>query len=554
MPLFLKLVVFIFLFNNFAVAAERELYLRRVSFLLTGVSPDNTDLSKLKSLSEKEFEDFLSLKIDDYLNTDFFPEKMRQHVLDSLAMKTTPPSGSDLYLASMFEQNDSSSFLPIQKHHSVLDQFLINLFKKNSSWDFLLTGNTYQINADKNDGLADLDFYQDIFDVSKVYRQFSGTVLIAKTDKEAQSLAGVLTTPRFFARYTSSEKKARAIFKFFLCVANESAPTANSLDQELLLEKTKKILIEKSLNISTNYSSSENSKYAECANCTFDIESLGQAFRYSSRRPYMQKSPGRLKYISAADLKRIDSPFDSIGSMAKLIVQQKDYVGCQVEHFWDWFVGEDIPLSQKKKESLISFFNLHSRQPKSLIKHILLKEYSLYKRRLAIYKNNQIFFGNYFYRSLQNFEFYQILKHQFKLTPEFIFSCRPQRSDLLSLGLQDPGSEARYPHFPNLSYYQLLYNCSHKIAFLSEPAIKINFSQADWVNSDDSMKRVILKNIIHAVLGTNIYPDDVVEKMSNDMFPFIKKILISQNRFFDLTYMINLTTSYVVLTKEYLTI
>jgi hypothetical protein len=54
---------------------------------------------------------------------------------------------------------------------------------------------------------------------------------------------------------------------------------------------------------------------------------------------------------------RMDQRVNGIGELGKLIVQQPEYVSCQVEWFWKQFIGQDVVLYPDRKEKLIEIFN-----------------------------------------------------------------------------------------------------------------------------------------------------------------------------------------------------
>lgn len=565
MIIFIRLFICFIIVSSAAQAGNQELYLRRISFLLNGVPPDIKDLDAVSSLSEEKYKEFLRTKIDAYLESDLFAKKMRIRVIELLKMKVTPQLDSELFTISDFFQDDAATYIS-SNTNSVLDLFLFDLFKNNQSWDKLLTGNTYKINFNKNDGLTDLDFYQDVVDITKIKPVNNEAILKGHSKEEQEALAGVLTTPRFFERYFANKrnenrKRSAAIFSIFLC--------DHMQEEQIFSAQDKKRLIEKSLNILPTIGIHKNAGKTEgertqakkrhgsdpvCMSCHYKLDPLGKVFDLSALRPNLQKVSGRLTYNDKENQELVDMPFSNISTMAHLITRQKKYESCQIKHFWDWFVGDDVELSMTKKNILISYFNKNKRRPKDLIRYLLLENYSLYKNELLLKKAHASTFDNKFSRFIQNFDFYQSLKYQFNLDARFIYECRLQKLDLSSLGLIDPASGARYPPSPNLTYYQLLYKCSSELTRYPRPIVNINYKSSDWATANDKEKKEIILAIIKSILGEHTYSDDKVEKLKEHIFVSIQVVLKQQKMPPNITYVINLAATYIVLSEEYLTI
>ncbi len=60
----------------------------------------------------------------------------------------------------------------------------------------------------------------------------------------------------------------------------------------------------------------------------------------------------------------------SIDGLPDLLIKQPQYVRCQSEKFWNWFVGSDVPLNPKQRTELESVYVVSKSQPLEIIKYL----------------------------------------------------------------------------------------------------------------------------------------------------------------------------------------
>ncbi len=539
MNLFLGLLLFIFYISPQTTrAGAREQYLRRVSILLKGVPPKFEETAAVQDLNETQYKKYLEKMILQYFESDLFNEKMRTRILELLQLKIAPRLSPELYYSKSFYIEGANDFLSTQSNNSVLDQYLIDLIKKDKNWNELLTGNNYNINLLDRSSDVELDFYQDVL------------------GSEAQrALAGVITTPRFFERYLSTKSSknrllAGAIYKIFLC--------DDVFVEHKVIDEDRKNLINVSLNHEADEMQSSlqlkqyknRSESRSCINCHSKVDHLGKAFDESVTRPSSEKIKGSLRYVSAIDGSNIDVRFGSIAEMALAVTRQKEFLTCQVDHFWNWFVGSDA--KNFKKAELARYFEHKNRRPKELIKKILIDQYDLYKKRPLEEQTPEAAFANTYYRSMQNFDFYETLRFQFKLSADFIAQCRLQKTDLSSLGLVGAQTGTRTPLRPTMSYYQILYKCTKLLAQLSNPIVQVKFTQKMWENSTSQERRILTTEVINQIFGPHLFSEERLQNIGDRIFSVVEDLLLKQDQKNNLTRAINTIASYVVLTPEFL--
>ena len=528
-------------------AGEKEMYLRRVSLLLRGVPPKFEELESLHSLNNIQFKKYLSEKISEYSDSDLFNEKMRIRMLELLRLKITPGLSPQLFVSTSFFLEASREFLSSESGASVLDQYLIDLFKFNKNWNMLLTGQSYTINLSNGSAQTELDYYQDVVDIKSTSNP-TKTINIEPVNKpEKQALAGIITTPRFFERYfsTSEDKnrtRAAALFRIFLC--------DNTQVSQKFIEINRQNLIHLALNIQNTEHNPHSKLIKKGETIDSKLDLLGHAFDQSILKPNPEKILGRLSYKTKSGNNIVDIAFENMNQMAQAIVKQKQFLSCQTDHFWNWFVGENV--KNVKKNELMRFFDMHNRQPKELIKKILLDNFDSYRSELSKQKFIRPTFKNSFNRSLQNFDFYESLKFQFNLGADFIFQCKLAKFELSSLGLVDPQTGLHSSDKPTIVYYQLLSKCSQQLLKLDRPAVNIKYTQNDWIHSSTLARKKIVSEIIKKILGNNLYSDARMIELTDEIFLILEAVLNKENQSNNLTYAINVISSYVVLTPEFL--
>jgi len=192
-----------------------------------------------------------------------------------------------------------------------------------------------------------------------------------------QRIAGAVTTPRFFGRYANTalnknRRRAAAIFRIFLCdTMVPSVPPTDASGED----KDFATIFPDHNNynedqIRQNAQADVHGQLPDCKACHYKLDPLGQVFGFSAAALSPEPEPGALRY-RGADGRNIDVPLRGLGDMAATLVQQPEYVSCQVRHFWNWYVGKDVPLSRNKENDLIKKFNDLGRKSQDFVAYLI---------------------------------------------------------------------------------------------------------------------------------------------------------------------------------------
>lgn len=370
---------------SFAEETSSESRLRKVSYLLRGHQPsvdENDEIANLIDLKDKDI--FIEKKVDDFLSEEAFTDKMMERLDELFRVRIKNYRGRNYGI----DQSKGS-----------LDLLFKELIEDNGSWDKLLTETEYKIldtSVDSDDfsedprGLSEGAFYaynastpgfvQEIQEyLDSVEKEESSDKDITpytytpSTDDQRDSLAGALTTNRFYSRYPTTRlnknrKRAAAIFRIFLC--DSMTPVVLSSDED------DRDLLNLSLgggavqDHGTADAEARHGSDPQCNSCHYKLDPAANTFIGAGAFPNKRPSPGALVY-KRDDGSLLNIPVNGIGELGVAITQQPEYLQCQVQHFWNWFIGSDIPLGQQKKEELASKFNDLGRRPKDFIKHLL---------------------------------------------------------------------------------------------------------------------------------------------------------------------------------------
>ncbi|MEN0059959.1 MAG: DUF1588 domain-containing protein, partial [Bdellovibrio sp.] len=340
--------------------------LMKLSRALKGEPPSLEERQQLEQAKhEKNEETFLKQITQKYLQDPKFSSKLKFKV-DEL-----------FYLIPQIEplsmQYNTSDMSP-----SSYNFFIQNIIDNNLNWDTLLTGKSYKeyFSPNKNNVFfraLDKNFSSPT-DIQILLQEDSKISEITFSENE-QRVAGIITTPRFFHRYANTalnknRRRAAAVFRIFLCDSMvATAPPANSetekRDFDILLPSHRNT--EES--IRGSLAATIHGEQADCMKCHYKLDPLGKVFALSQTTLGGRPSPGALRYQGTQG-RKVDIPLQGFGDMAEQITRQPEYAECQVNHFWRWYVGQDVPISQDMMEDLVRVFNQVGRRPKDFIAHL----------------------------------------------------------------------------------------------------------------------------------------------------------------------------------------
>lgn len=66
----------------------------------------------------------------------------------------------------------------------------------------------------------------------------------------------------------------------------------------------------------------------------------------------------------------ITIPVNNVDDLPAVISKQPQYIRCQSEKFWNWFIGTDVPLSPKQRDELEKVYVANESKPLEIIKYL----------------------------------------------------------------------------------------------------------------------------------------------------------------------------------------
>lgn len=113
---------------------------------------------------------------------------------------------------------------------------------------------------------------------------------------------------------------------------------------------------------------------ADCASCHDKLDPM-QKYLDIKATPN-QKAP--VSRVGAFDFvyvdytgKKITLTLPSGSDLPQRISQEPQYIRCQSEKFWNWYVGSDVPLTPEKRERLEQVYKQAKSKPVEIIKHLV---------------------------------------------------------------------------------------------------------------------------------------------------------------------------------------
>lgn len=358
-------------------------YLRKLSLHIRGVPPSIFEYQALEE-AQKNNDTALFFKntSQEYLKSSYHVEKMNNRLNEYFRLRTDSYYNTTDWpvLKEELEKDEIGEFPYItyvqsHLHKSSLNHLFRTIIRENESWDQLLLKKDYRIFVSQNSSnfnfgaLEGKDFYYSIAK-SQFPPNANGFVNLQFDANDAR-IAGVLTTPRFFARYPNTSvnknrKRAAALFRMFLCDSMDTVALDASQNEEQIL---KKIFPERSSG-NLVVSKDRHGHDAACLKCHYKLDPVGMTFAGSSLSLSPTASRGSLVF-KRLDSQKVELPVEGLGALAHKITQQPEYTQCQTQLLWNWFIGSDSPLSQKDSLDLQSQFEKDKRRVNDFITYIV---------------------------------------------------------------------------------------------------------------------------------------------------------------------------------------
>lgn len=373
---------------------SEEAYLRKLSFHLRGIPPRAEEYTALASAIESGLAQvYLAKKKKEYFSSVYYIEKMNQRLNDLFLNRpdySHPEWPAPAEKRAREERpEDYSQFKTLNSMNNLFRTMLQN----NQSWDTLLLGREYKIfnmtkDPSKNgsESMDDAGYFKSISkeqvpptlnDPSHFFRDKREdgvtSMVIGFTDDQPQ-VAGAVTTARFFNRYATTvvnknRRRAAALFRMFLC----DSMVAVSVDQKNKLEPIFDLIFpnrkKEDQPVQTVDSEKPHGTDPDCMKCHYKLDPMGSVFDTSPFTLNPFAAEGALVYKNSKD-ELVDVKVKGLRGLAKAIVQQPEYVNCQVQHFWNWFIGEDVALSADRQRQLAEAFENNGRRVNDFISYL----------------------------------------------------------------------------------------------------------------------------------------------------------------------------------------
>ena len=333
-------------------------------------------------MKEEKTENFFIQKTNEYLKTPEHVAKMNERLDELFRFKVSIYPG-ELYFnlknGMEPEKNERVSDYEFYQMNST-DSLFRQIAEKNESWDQLLLASEYRLFNSSVSRIAndDQSFFQPWLSSKEMLSNklsdfYPELQLLQSKHPSDPRLAGILSSYRFYERYVNSStnlnrRRAAAIFNIFLCDKMRPVQTPGVNDDQNFINQ--------SLNLNTNshakiFSQVKNihANNPSCASCHYKLDPMASLFYGIGSALPTTLTSGALIY--KINNRTINIPVKGLRKLAEAIIKQNEYTSCQVHHFWDWFMGTNVPLSSTREKELISAFNLQGRRANSFISFLV---------------------------------------------------------------------------------------------------------------------------------------------------------------------------------------
>lgn len=374
-------------------------YLNKLSQSLRGIPPDPSEYAGLRdAIRDGKSSEYLREKIGQYTRDASFAEMLAWR-LETLFRLGEPRS------RLLSANTPPDMVFNIGYQYDPMVNLFRDISRDNRSWDELLTSKSYRLPV-FDGGISPFKrFYEEKrnqdLDLGVSAELLSFGLKIPQSFEQIQfnendlRIAGALTTPRFFQRYgttglNKNRRRAAAVFRIFLCdnmipaipekhdtgkladlmfAESGNAEGFSSSDEQMPTENQIREAAER-----------KHGEQADCMSCHYKLDPLGKNFRASATKINGMASPGSLIYKTRTG-SIVNMPTNGIGDLANAIVQQKEYRDCQVRHFWNWYIGEDVQLTVSRTGELGDKFDALGRRPQDFVSYLVqLPEFRMRSR------------------------------------------------------------------------------------------------------------------------------------------------------------------------------
>ncbi len=365
--------------------------LEKASQRIRGKAETFANLQKADSLNPTDFKTFYENQVELYLKDPQSPLVFTEWVFEMLQL-------------SLKIQNEPySNFVSFNQEPLVKTStkaLIEDIWINNQPWDQLLLAREYRYKGLTPSPL----FFESILESERLFFQDLSQGQFSETESKADSqglvtvegkvvfpesnlnVAGVISTPTFFQRYNTTalnrnRRRAAAIFKLFLCdsmspviptdadkEANDSGKLIGDIHGEKQISDGMKANLE-----------AQHGQDPQCKACHYKLDPMGKAFEPFGLTPkdYVGKGMVTFRRINGT---KVEEPFLGLAGLARKVIAQPEYLQCQVRHFWDQYIGIDIPLTSKKSDKVQMQFSQKSLGVRDLVRALVLSDDFRYRK------------------------------------------------------------------------------------------------------------------------------------------------------------------------------
>lgn len=372
--------------------------LRKMSLHIRGYVPTSDEYKALASVLTQPGADVSKFYVDkanEYLATPAHVGKMIDR-LDELFKLKLAAQSPELQDPTAPNRKIGTETL------NAMDLTFREVIKSNLSWDLFLISKKYTVLNPENGVQArlspsDLGYlnavaptlppsYEGVIKSQSPQLTPAQAATLPKTvtfDDDDARIAGVLTTSRFQNRYSTTNGnknrgRAAAVFRVFLCDDMKAVFVPTGDDTQTLLDEAfpgtgPMVPTGPDTAMGAHPTLSDEQRHGTdptCMACHYKLDPLGRTLTNMGMALAPQPAGGRLTY-KRADGSLVDVAARGVGDIGRAMAAQPEYAQCQVRHFWDWFVGNRVTLTDQRLLDLTKKFDELEHKPNDFISYLV---------------------------------------------------------------------------------------------------------------------------------------------------------------------------------------
>ena len=364
---------------SFATDLGPSRLLRKLSQRIRGLDPSEADFAALNQITTAtppensvKLNAFLRDRALAYLKDPGFTDLMHYRL-------------QELYRVSA-DYGSSTVFT-----HSA-ERLMRQVIGQDLSWDSLVQATEYRVDTTDS---TEADFFANFLG-SAPPNSTDYKVPFAKGDAR---VAGLLSTSLFRTRYfkgasNKNRRVAQAFYRVLLCDDLQiQIPGGNQSDtdqarlnrlRDLFKGTGPSFFSQPTLQrnqvhggiFGATDSGDPHANKPVCISCHEKLDPAGATFGVPGAYR-LDTLPSAGAFVIRREGVKVETPVAGLAELAAAVVQAPEYSACQARHFWNWFVGEDVPLSSSRTKEIAQLFNTDRRPAEFILNLIAQPEFKL---------------------------------------------------------------------------------------------------------------------------------------------------------------------------------